>query len=563
MRCPICGHELQSERVCPTCGSKQKLVTLSYESNQEKKRFPLLPALSGLLVLCIVAGLGTFLWPQQQAQPHNTHSYTKPQPTQPIMEVSSGGFVTYQTHIVLSRPGFGSPDAIIVQDNHILTDTLASTTITSEQRSLDGKTLAFINYSLRISEGSEFLDDFTGSPALYVVREEKIYEVAQNIQSFQLSTDGTTLVYLTTADKSGIQALVVYHVLDGSSEILTQGRMSIRSFCVSPDGKTVAYQEYKDVFLCLEDNVYEYMGSMDAQLVAISNNGYVIYALDYEKSIVYVLRNQAYFQHKFSGAELLLSADHSQMMIYDQGVTYVSTGIEFLKVSDSQLTPMLPANTIRLRNGRLVTLPSESLYRCVYSGYDRRTPVACLLEEEGISVLTRSSHSFFYDPQHRYLYFFFSDKLQRVDLWNPTDPITKEVICQNMENWFLDFDADRGTLFYLSNHSLLEKNPDMPYASALRGENVKDTKDYVPFACGPDGYVYYFKENDLYAAFQGNMDLPVAQDVDRIYKSPNGLVYYETSGYHVFLLNGTNSQKLPGIGLLKIAEITIDSGSGT
>ncbi len=242
-----------------------------------------------------------------------------------VSAVSSAntGFETYDNYYSISANE--DDEVVILNKGQVIETSIEYTGSVSSSHSHDGKTYAFL------SAGN-----------LAYVKGGKVVEVEEEVTGFKLSADGKAIVY--TADEG--TSLYLYPI--GGTAAKIEDDVSIRSFAVSPNGKSVLYSVYDDD----EEGktpVYFYNGK---DSVKIASNGSALGVSDGGKYIYYSSVNDkgeniAYFYNKNKEektkletlARIQFNSDLSQALIVnDEYKTYISTkGGEAEKVSSKSV----------------------------------------------------------------------------------------------------------------------------------------------------------------------------------------------------------------------------------
>ncbi len=233
-----------------------------------------------------------------------------------------------------SRPAFETPDTymdclykpdiertIILKDGKSTGEVILGQVNDEPLRSMDGTVLATL------------ADTATGSD-LFVYDGNLLKTVEKNVESALLSVDGSTVLYLTEAD-----ALMSYDVKQQISTMIV-GIYTGEAFCLSPDGRTIAYNDEDQNMFIYQDGEKTKYGSHKFPL-AISNRGEFVYFGDYEKESVYVGKKNDAIKLGTLGVDLCLNADHTEVLINSGTEAYTSVkGSEKVKIAASGINDL-------------------------------------------------------------------------------------------------------------------------------------------------------------------------------------------------------------------------------
>ena len=201
--------------------------------------------------------------------------------------------------------------------------------IMSRVYSLDGKVMVYL----------------TDEDELYVARNGKIELLAEEVESFELSEDGSTVACVDQEEE-----LYLYDTksLEGTS-IAEEAAIAT----LSPDGKTLVYtcEEGSDEEIIM----YYYDGKKSEELgenlvaLSVSNGGKYIYAYNVDKDTVVAMNTKGDSLKIGSSMEMdytfYVNSDHSQFLYCADGKWYVSVkGGEKIKLSSKieELFPVQP-----------------------------------------------------------------------------------------------------------------------------------------------------------------------------------------------------------------------------
>lgn len=205
--------------------------------------------------------------------------------------------------------------------------------LNGSSRSLDGSVAAaLINTD---SDSSDFTYNYEDGYTLYYIADGKITVVSEEVYDFRLAASGDAIAYSTNLD-GDVAELNLYS--GGKSQKITSE--FYKYFCISPDGKTVAYiSDYDES----EDEFTGYIWNGKAKSLgknrvplAVSNDGKYAYFIkvtdDYEHPF-YVLSGDDEIKLGSSAGSMYFNSDATQVVYNVGGGSYISiNGSEKLKL---------------------------------------------------------------------------------------------------------------------------------------------------------------------------------------------------------------------------------------
>lgn len=385
--------------------------------------------------------------------------------------------------------------------------------IRKQQANLDGTVLALLT-----DEGD-----------LAVVKGTKLTKIASDVTKFSLSVDGTGIAY--TVKEDGETVLYLYNVGNKKSREVTSN-MYGNTFSLSPNGDSLAYFERKEgdeeaKLMYFKGKKSIKITSSDVELVGLANNGKFIYVIgendDGEQTLyTYNKKGDREKLNAISGLTIIFNDDHTQVMFYNGGKTYVSTnGKEAVKVSSSNATPVLPDSSKFFLDGTYVTMPAGKLLNKVYIcdgnlWHLRKNPDKNVKLANDASNVTLSEDA-------KFVFYINKDELKVLKISHGDSASDKaKVLGEDLSNYIVTYNGKK--VYYVSDKALYCVN-------AKNGKGKKtvcsDDVSSALFVNGKD-VVYYYMDGDLYATKNGSKGKKVVSDVLDAEQTNCGIVYVVT-----------------------------------
>ncbi len=482
MRCPVCGHEYeQNRRICPTCGSKFKVVQATIaEPRKSQKRIPVAKLLTAA-GLCLCALAACFLLPRLWQQSAVTSST-------PQMQLPASGTVgthiPYRHHITFS---IQNGRLTLYRDRQQIDSNLITDDYTY-QRSLDGAAAA-----IRASDGTltyllpDTIPHTMGSLGLSPL--------------YALSNDGQGLVYLmllTSLDESAtinpspetdpdiLDNPIIFYApryalclinadTDGSVQTLVSNLYAaqIESLVISPDGRTVAYvlsRNGERMLMVTRTGTPQGVQTTTIpfadgySLIAISNDGEYIYAeVSTQDGITLMCYDLSGVRTPLLTRNPLLSyvspyyfnVDHTQVLFSSDG-TYLSVeGEPALEISDIALHPVVPSNAEIRTGDQHMVYPFESFYNHAYTGVDglRNTCAWYLTKDSCEKLMPSNLSAWSLDPSGSYLYYISLRTLFCQDITRGYG--SQIIIAEDVDYGQLEIDSTGEKVYFMKNETLL------------------------------------------------------------------------------------------------------------
>lgn len=382
---------------------------------------------------------------------------------------------------------------------------------------------------LRTSMDGSVAAFLTEDRELYLADSHRLKKIANDVHHFEISVSGNGIAYAQQYVDQ--YALTLYNVHDRSSREITDS-LSRLDFSLSPDGKTVAYYEKRDdqeVLMCHRKEKNLTISDEDSDLIGLSNDGKCIYvvcsnATDQSVLCAYNARGMQRELGHISSISFKFSANHRQIMYYNDGKTYISSnGQKGKTVSSYPLYLVTAPNSQSTADGNAITYPVSSLFNHVYTCSDGESTSAWLIKkdaEKSIPLVSRVSGCTL-DASADYLYYLHDMKqlryIQISDGQNAAEGYRS--LADNVDAYALT--SNRKFAYFTSNGALCIVN-------SKRGGSVRticqDITNLTPVLNKGD-FAYYLKDGQLYVCKNGRRITSVAKNIQSIYSSSNSVVY--------------------------------------
>ncbi len=235
-------------------------------------------------------------------------------------------------------------------------------------KDIDGKV-----YSSAVSLNGETMALLSEGSTLYVYYDGTLTEVDEDVKSFELSVEGTGIVYVNSDDE-----LVLYSVDKASSDTVTDELYSTSEsyYSISPNGKSVAYVEGSDdsdnYSLCVFNDGDSNEIDSDLIPLGLSDDAKLIYYYNTENDSVYVKSDKngeaklvnglsdGYYYDNYSYA-YKFNYDHTQLLFaYEHNWYVTEDGEEKHKISSDNIVQFADYTDFGLTmddNNKVVTTP--------------------------------------------------------------------------------------------------------------------------------------------------------------------------------------------------------------
>lgn len=498
MKCPKCGFENSSDvHFCTSCGEplpKEAPETPKKQPmNAEAFKAKVMPILKNKFVLLGVGALILVII---------------------LISVISAIAKSDNGYIELERvinPIENDDEISFVSDNKLLKKTIPGEWVKDSDYSLDMNTVAIVN-----DEGD-----------LYTLVGSKLKKVDTDVDGVRLSVTGGGLVY-TKEDDDTIE---YYHYIIGKKPVKFDE--DVDDYVISPDGKSVVYtivdndeddEDKKTTAYFFNGKKAEKILSANLSLCGMSNGGKYIYAMmtnDDGETLLCVLNKKGDKNklHQIDSYHVYFNYDHTQILFYSDGKTFVSTkGKDAVKISSKSVELVLTENSIEKSN----TYPVKNLYDHVYTDDDGVWLIKKNADKS--AKLVSNAGSLTLDSTASYLYYTYDSKELRVVKIKDGDRASekaKTIVDENVSNYVVT--SDRSLVYYIHDEEL----------HSVNGKNGKKDKtisrDDVEYhlAISESDTVYYIMDGDLYACSNGKKGTKVLDDCSYVF-GINGIVYAES-----------------------------------
>ena len=390
-----------------------------------------------------------------------------------------------------------------------------------------------------------------------MIKDKKIFKIDEDVVSFRLSPSGKGLAYAVY--DNDCYTLELYSVRSKKS-VTVSDEMCGLNFAISPDGKSVVYTVEDDgkVEIMYAKGTRSQAVTTDAEeILGLSNNSKQIYLIsenDDGDTVLYSYNKKG--QRKNLGdidsEYVRFNADHTQIMFYNNGKTYISNkGKDDEKIVSDSIRLVLAPNSQSIScSGNYdytTTYPVSSLYDHVYSGDD-----AWLIRKNANKNVKLASDvsSCSLDKSARYLYFVHDyDELMVLKIAKGNKAYSKAVtLADDIANYVVT--SDRKLVYFISDKALYSVN-------GRKGGTVRkianDDVEHYYLALNGKDTVYYIMDGDTYACSNGRKGMRIVSDSVVLAGTPNGVVYIRTVDYIYATTGSKKLKKITKIGLCSCA----------
>ena len=390
---------------------------------------------------------------------------------------------------------------------------LEATGIRSQRQSIDGTVLVLLT-----KEGD-----------LAFVKGTKLTKIADEVSDFVISADGTGVAY--TVNEDGDTKLYLYNVKTKKANVVTS-KMYGSSYCLSPNGDSIAYFEKKEgdeeaKLMLFKGKKSTKITSASVTLLGLSDNGKYIYVIgknDDNASVLYSYNKKGDRDKlgAISGSRVMFNEDHTQILFYSDGKSYISTkGKEAVKISSSQAQPILPNSCENFSDGITYTVPTDNLFNKVYScdgniWYIRKNTDKSVKLANDASSVTLSEDA-------KYVYYVNKGELKVLKVSHGDNASDKaKVLAEDISNYVVTSDCKK--VYYVSDGSLYAVN-----GKTGKGKKTVANEDVAAsLAINAKDVVYYYMDGDVYASKNGSKGKKVVSDAVYFETTANGIVYVST-----------------------------------
>lgn len=441
-----------------------------------------------------------------------------------IAKSNDNGFIQLKKSVILVE---GEEEITVLINNKALKKTIKADGYSNVQQSLDGKITAFLAY-----EQGE--DSWDREYDLYIVKGNKFKMVAEDVVDFELSVSGKGLAYSVVEDEDD-RTYGLYLMKVGSKkgkEVTTD--MCNNNFVISPDGKSVAYYEAGD-----EDEPNELyfakgkngkkVTSKETELLGISNNGKYIYAIcgeeDSSEANLYKFNKKGdrVKLGKISDDDIMFNADHTQVMFFNDGKTYISNkGKDAIKVANGELRIVGVPNSGAAYSDD-ATCPTDNLFNHVYTSYNEGSRSAILIKknpDKNIKLASKVSGCTL-DESGKYMYYLHDGedlRVLKISHGNRAADKSKE-LAEDVDNFVVT--SDRKRVYYISDDTLYSVNG----KKGGRAKTIQSDDLSYSLVLNSKDVLFYEVEGDIYACSNGRTGKKVMSDADLAMATANGIVF--------------------------------------
>lgn len=346
-----------------------------------------------------------------------------------------------------------------------------------------------------------------GSRELYYFDGSAVRSVAEDVESWEISADGSAVIYNTEGDE--LYDLYIYS--GGKSTMIAS---EVAGSCISPDGGTVGYignvnRETNSFKGFIWDGSEKELGKNKTPL-ALSNGGKYIYYLkgsideiDSNSATVYVQKGTNDDTKQKLGdvsytMEFYLNADGTQALLVENDKTYVSVkGGERIKISGSDCTLVLPQNTQRCIGEIVTTMGIKSfadMYYCTNSNSGGGYKLLYVNKNFEASTAANNVDSYIYlADDGKTLYYLKGDSIRRINASKSGSEaetlIEDDVLrfCTTKDGKTIFFVTDEGELYGCKGGKKTKLLTD-------------DLDNFAAYALYGGDTIYYISDGELYSS---------------------------------------------------------------
>ncbi|HHW47941.1 MAG TPA: hypothetical protein GXX14_04895 [Clostridiaceae bacterium] len=403
----------------------------------------------------------------------------------------------------------------------------------------------------------------TNEHVLWFVTTNEKKEVAEDVDSFTLSADGSTIAYLT--DDGGTATLYVYDTSSGKKEKITDeaGFFAV----LSPDGKSIAYTKIKsaadfelDGYIKMGNKSPEKLGE-NTVCFALSNGGQYLYYFKYDNNTwdasVYAKKGNKETKLFSTSTNDLddiffhFNRDLSQAIFSYDGKSYLCKNAdEKVKLINADIIEIItPANS------RYVKLFGDSLPSVAY-GLEDLSNIVLLTDNNSLEYLNKKAETTTIETNctqvqlsedGKTLYYLYDgDKLIRKNL--AKIDAAEEEIADDIMSYVVSTDGSKVYYVnYIQELYYIRKGSSKPKKIA---DDVRD--DSLCITSDGNVALYLADYNNglytLYYSMNGGKKKKIADDVYKVMTTTTSAFYLadsDKSGYDLYRSkNGTKFEKL-------------------
>lgn len=399
----------------------------------------------------------------------------------------------------------------------------------------------------------------TKEGALLYIYDGTVVKLADNPVNYCISVSGDVVAYQLR--EGGERNLYLYHQSNGYTEQVTSGAdVDVRSYTLSPDGKTLAYVVEENLFLHrrMESTLFKQLeGVGNYHLISINDRADLIYMHDHanvislngEGAVTKVGKTDDQSMDDGRRHVFYTNADHSQLMMGGSYDTYLSNqGQKGARIGGGGMHPVERAFSQfhydrKSSNAYVVTCDFEDLGRQVmhnladarmdphYYWYPNET--GDYVELAMYYVL--NEEVCWLDPTGSYLYYM--DDVQALYLLDLKNGGKSTLLVEKISHFAITFDCS--ALYYAWNGlsrcdaTKISEPTNIPLEGSFRG-----------MFCSENGQVFFRLVDgvytDLYTVSEDGEVLVVLQNVQQMLQYPCGMIFLavgksfsEIDGYYI------------------------------
>lgn len=388
----------------------------------------------------------------------------------------------------------------------------------------------------------------TDNGQLVLVKGRKAKVVAEEVTDFELSVNGKGIAFITKND-DGEEILKYLKV--GKKKAVTISDSFDGNYVLSPDGKSVSYFKYDEengesVLMYFNGSKSKKVTSSRVRLIGMSNKGKQIYvtALNDDEQLVLYAYNSKGDKKKLgscSGDDFRFNDDHTQILFYDDGKTYVSTkGKEAVKISSGNASLVIPESSQTFGSSDVMTYPTDNLYNKVYRCFKDMQYNLWLIKKnvDKNKRLVNNAYSVTLDESAKFVYYRDKDgdlKVLKISHGDRAADKAK-LIAEEVSSYVVT--SDRKRVYFISEDSLFSVNGKNGRSKkTIASENVGNS-----LVLNRKDICYYTVDGDVYACSNGRRGKVVLTEASILEASPNGIVYFVNED----TIFATKTAKKPG-----------------
>lgn len=434
--------------------------------------------------------------------------------------ITSNGYITqenaYGTYVSDGK-------AVVIYNDKLIQTNVSATGIRSDETSLDGSIYAFL----------------TNQGTLCVVRGRRVIVVADKVSQYSLSAGGNGIVYRAGSESS---ELYLCNTKTRKSRLITD-HFNGTSFAISPDGKSVVYNNYTDdqtpSLFYFANKRSKKISDADLKPAGLSDKGKHIYAYGREASdtVLYHLNTKG----KSTQLGLMnrkgiyyFNADHTQILFWNhEGASFVATdGKQACQISHLQVDLLIPDNASSC--GR--TYPVKNLYGHVYLGLDEQNHTSAWFihrnAKRSCNLMPQVQNPTL-DDSGEFLYFLHDNDLYCLKISHRNNAAVKaKRLAFDVTDYVVT--SNRSKVYYLCDDILYSANG----RNGMTRKSIATGGIHKELAITGKDVVFYIQNSTAYACSNGRSGQEVIHNAYSL-ESTNGFVYLMTTETEVYVSTGS------------------------